>query len=56
MNKGGGEFSWFGEGVVPVEPLCRVGDAAGVYDIVKDVGVSVGWLWFWSVVECRGHD
>jgi hypothetical protein len=42
MNKGGGEFSWFGEGVVPVEPSCRVGDVAGVCDIVKDVGVGIG--------------
>jgi hypothetical protein len=55
MNKGGGEFSWFGEGVVPVEPSCRVGDAAGVCDIVEDVGVSVGWGGFWSVVECGRH-
>jgi hypothetical protein len=56
MNKGGGEFSWSGEGVVPVDPLCGVGDAAGVCDIVKDIGVGVGRLRFWSVVECGGHD
>ena len=56
VNKGGGEFSWSGEGVVPVDPSCRVGDAAGVCDIVEDVGVSIGWLRFWSVVECGGHD
>jgi hypothetical protein len=55
MNKGGGEFSWSGEGVVPVEPSCRVGDAMGVRDIVKDISVGVGWLGFWLVVECGGH-
>jgi hypothetical protein len=42
MNKGGGEFSCSGEGVIPVDPSCRVGDAAGVHDIVEDIGVSVG--------------
>jgi hypothetical protein len=56
MNKGGGEFSCSGEGVVPVDPSCGVGDAVGVCDIVKDIGVSVGWLGFCSVVECGGHD
>jgi hypothetical protein len=56
MNKGGGEFSCSGEGVVPVDLACRVGDTAGICDIVKDVGVSVGWLAFWSIVECGGHD
>jgi hypothetical protein len=56
MNKGGGEFSWSGEGVVPVDLSCRVGDVAGVYDIVEDVGVVVGWLSFCLVVECGGHD
>jgi hypothetical protein len=56
MNKGGGEFSCSGEGVVPVDLPWRVGDVAGVRDIVEDVGVSVGCLRFWSVVECGGHD
>jgi hypothetical protein len=42
MNKGGGEFSWSGEGVVPVELSCRVGDTAGVCDIVEGVDVGVG--------------
>jgi hypothetical protein len=42
MYKGGGEFSCSGEGVVPVDPSCRVGDAVGVRDIVKDIGVGVG--------------
>jgi hypothetical protein len=41
MNKGGGEFSWSGEGVVLVEPSCQVGDATGVCDIVKDISVGV---------------
>jgi hypothetical protein len=56
MNKGEGEFSWSGEGVVPVDPSCRVRDAAGVRDIIEGVSVSVGWLSFCSVVECGGHD
>jgi hypothetical protein len=56
MSKGGGEFSWSGEGVIPVDPFCRVGDAAGVFDIVEDLSVGVGILGFWSVVECGGHD
>src|SRR5947208_7816800 len=55
MNKGGGEFSWFGEGVIPVDPSRRVGDSAGVCDIVKGVGVCVGWIGFWSVVESGRH-
>ena len=55
MYKGGGEFSWFGEGVVPVDPSCRIGDSADVCDIVKGVGVCVGWIGFWSVVESGRH-
>src|SRR5947208_8763787 len=39
MNKGGGEFSWVGEGVVPVDLRWRVGDAAGACGLVRDVGV-----------------
>jgi hypothetical protein len=55
MNKGGGEFSCSGEGVIPVDPSCRVGDAAGVRDIVEFVDVSVALLGFCSVVECGRH-
>jgi hypothetical protein len=55
MSKGGGEFSCSGEGVVPVEFPWRGGDMAGVRDIVKGVGVGVGWLGLWSVVECERH-
>jgi hypothetical protein len=56
MGKGGGEFSCSGEGVVPVDLSWGVRDAAGVCDIVEDVGVGVGRLRLWSVVECGGHD
>jgi hypothetical protein len=56
MNKGGGEFSCSGEGVVPVEPSCQVGDVTGVSDIVEDVSIGVGWLGFWSVVKGGRHD
>jgi hypothetical protein len=56
MNKGGGEFSCSGEGVVPVDLSWGVRDATGVCDIVEDVGVSICWLRLWSVVECGGHD
>jgi hypothetical protein len=55
MYKGGGEFSWFGEGVIPVDPSCGIGDSAGVCDIVKGVGVCVGWIGFGSVVESGRH-
>jgi hypothetical protein len=56
MYKGGGEFSWFDPGVIPIDLSWGTGDAAGVFDIVDDFSVSESGSWFWSIVECRGHD
>jgi hypothetical protein len=46
MNKGGGEFSWCGEGIVEIELSVAMSDSAGVKDIVNSVCVGKGRFWF----------
>src|SRR5947208_11163856 len=56
MNKGGGEFSWSGEGVIKIELSVTMSDSAGVKDIVDGVCVGEGRFWFWAIVESGRHD